>query len=30
ASKPNLQASIPYPSRRNDERNREKAKDQIA
>nr|GEX51080.1 reverse transcriptase domain-containing protein [Tanacetum cinerariifolium] len=29
ASKPNLQASIPYPSRRNDERNREKAKDQI-
>nr|GEX13240.1 reverse transcriptase domain-containing protein [Tanacetum cinerariifolium] len=26
---PNLQASIPYPSRRNDERNREKAKDQI-
>nr|GEX88978.1 hypothetical protein [Tanacetum cinerariifolium] len=29
ASKPNLQASILYPSRRNDERNREKAKDQI-
>nr|GFA21922.1 reverse transcriptase domain-containing protein [Tanacetum cinerariifolium] len=29
ASKPNLQASIPYPSRRNDEKNREKAKDQI-
>nr|GEW67600.1 reverse transcriptase domain-containing protein [Tanacetum cinerariifolium] len=29
ASKPNLQASIPYPSRRNDERNRQKAKDQI-
>nr|GFA63742.1 reverse transcriptase domain-containing protein [Tanacetum cinerariifolium] len=29
ASKPNPQASIPYPSRRNDERNREKAKDQI-
>nr|GEX04905.1 DNA-directed DNA polymerase [Tanacetum cinerariifolium] len=29
ASKPNLQASIPYPSRRNDKRNREKAKDQI-
>nr|GFB44806.1 reverse transcriptase domain-containing protein [Tanacetum cinerariifolium] len=29
ASKPNLQASIPYPSRRNDEMNREKAKDQI-
>nr|GEY85328.1 reverse transcriptase domain-containing protein [Tanacetum cinerariifolium] len=29
ASNPNLQASIPYPSRRNDERNREKAKDQI-
>nr|GFC64938.1 reverse transcriptase domain-containing protein [Tanacetum cinerariifolium] len=29
ASKPNLQASIPYPSRRNDERNREKTKDQI-
>nr|GFC29728.1 hypothetical protein [Tanacetum cinerariifolium] len=27
ASKPNLQASIPYPYRRNDERNREKAKD---
>nr|GEV89196.1 hypothetical protein [Tanacetum cinerariifolium] len=27
ASKPNLQALIPYPSRRNDERNREKAKD---
>nr|GFA20980.1 reverse transcriptase domain-containing protein [Tanacetum cinerariifolium] len=29
ASKPNHQASIPYPSRRNDERNREKSKDQI-
>nr|GFB24939.1 reverse transcriptase domain-containing protein [Tanacetum cinerariifolium] len=29
ASKPNLQASIPYPSRRNDERNREKANNQI-
>nr|GEW71094.1 reverse transcriptase domain-containing protein [Tanacetum cinerariifolium] len=29
ASKPNPQASIPYPSRRNDERNRKKAKDQI-
>nr|GEX85922.1 hypothetical protein [Tanacetum cinerariifolium] len=29
ASKPNPQASIPYPTRRNDERNREKAKDQI-
>nr|GEU38275.1 reverse transcriptase domain-containing protein [Tanacetum cinerariifolium] len=29
ASKPNPQASIPYPSRRNDERSREKAKDQI-
>nr|GEX08923.1 reverse transcriptase domain-containing protein [Tanacetum cinerariifolium] len=29
ASKPNPQASIPYPSRRNDERNREKSKDQI-
>nr|GEU94487.1 reverse transcriptase domain-containing protein [Tanacetum cinerariifolium] len=29
ASKPNPQDSIPYPSRRNDERNREKAKDQI-
>nr|GEW15036.1 reverse transcriptase domain-containing protein [Tanacetum cinerariifolium] len=28
-SKPNPQASIPYPSRRNDERNQEKAKDQI-
>nr|GEW82029.1 reverse transcriptase domain-containing protein [Tanacetum cinerariifolium] len=28
-SKPNPQASIPYPSRRNNERNREKAKDQI-
>nr|GEV58143.1 reverse transcriptase domain-containing protein [Tanacetum cinerariifolium] len=28
-SKPNPKASIPYPSRRNDERNREKAKDQI-
>nr|GFA39535.1 reverse transcriptase domain-containing protein [Tanacetum cinerariifolium] len=29
AQTPNLKASIPYPSRRNDERNREKAKDQI-
>nr|GEZ66277.1 reverse transcriptase domain-containing protein [Tanacetum cinerariifolium] len=29
ASKPNPQALIPYPSRRNDERNWEKAKDQI-
>nr|GFA61571.1 reverse transcriptase domain-containing protein [Tanacetum cinerariifolium] len=29
ASKPNLQASIPYPFRRNDESNREKPKDQI-
>nr|GEV84052.1 reverse transcriptase domain-containing protein [Tanacetum cinerariifolium] len=29
ASKPNPQALIPYPSMRNDERNREKAKDQI-
>nr|GFA99552.1 reverse transcriptase domain-containing protein [Tanacetum cinerariifolium] len=29
ASRPNLQASIPYPSRRNDERNRERAKDKI-
>nr|GEW63106.1 reverse transcriptase domain-containing protein [Tanacetum cinerariifolium] len=29
ASKPNPKASIPYPSRRNNERNREKAKDQI-
>nr|GEV22617.1 reverse transcriptase domain-containing protein [Tanacetum cinerariifolium] len=29
ASKPNLKASIPYPSRRNDERNQEKVKDQI-
>nr|GEX30256.1 reverse transcriptase domain-containing protein [Tanacetum cinerariifolium] len=29
ASKPNPKASIPYLSRRNDERNREKAKDQI-
>nr|GEV93813.1 reverse transcriptase domain-containing protein [Tanacetum cinerariifolium] len=29
ASKPNPKASIPYPSRRNDERNREKYKDQI-
>nr|GEU68109.1 reverse transcriptase domain-containing protein [Tanacetum cinerariifolium] len=29
ASKPNPKASIPYPSRRNDERNREKAKDQL-
>nr|GEU58635.1 reverse transcriptase domain-containing protein [Tanacetum cinerariifolium] len=29
ASKPNPQASTPYPSRRNDERNQEKAKDQI-
>nr|GEZ72492.1 reverse transcriptase domain-containing protein [Tanacetum cinerariifolium] len=28
-SKPNPKASIPYPSRRNDERNLEKAKDQI-
>nr|GEX97080.1 reverse transcriptase domain-containing protein [Tanacetum cinerariifolium] len=28
-SKPNPQALIPYPYRRNDERNREKAKDQI-
>nr|GEV63624.1 hypothetical protein [Tanacetum cinerariifolium] len=28
-SKPNPKALIPYPSRRNDERNREKAKDQI-
>nr|GFA30756.1 reverse transcriptase domain-containing protein [Tanacetum cinerariifolium] len=28
-SRPNPQASIPYPSRRNDERNRESAKDQI-
>nr|GEY21352.1 reverse transcriptase domain-containing protein [Tanacetum cinerariifolium] len=28
-SKPNPQASIPYPSRRNDERNQEKTKDQI-
>nr|GEV37733.1 reverse transcriptase domain-containing protein [Tanacetum cinerariifolium] len=28
-SRPNPQASIPYPSRRNDERNRERAKDQI-
>nr|GFC99393.1 reverse transcriptase domain-containing protein [Tanacetum cinerariifolium] len=27
--RPNPQASIPYPSRRNDERNRERAKDQI-
>nr|GFC54162.1 reverse transcriptase domain-containing protein [Tanacetum cinerariifolium] len=29
ASKPNLQALIPYPFRRNDESNREKPKDQI-
>nr|GEZ28025.1 reverse transcriptase domain-containing protein [Tanacetum cinerariifolium] len=29
ASKPNLKASIPYPSRRNDERNLEKANNQI-
>nr|GEZ22369.1 reverse transcriptase domain-containing protein [Tanacetum cinerariifolium] len=29
ASRPNPQASIPYPSRRNDERNRKRAKDQI-
>nr|GEY40496.1 reverse transcriptase domain-containing protein [Tanacetum cinerariifolium] len=29
ASKPNPQTLIPYPSRRNDERNQEKAKDQI-
>nr|GEX24374.1 reverse transcriptase domain-containing protein [Tanacetum cinerariifolium] len=29
ASKPNSKASIPYPSRRNDEKNRKKAKDQI-
>nr|GEX68864.1 reverse transcriptase domain-containing protein [Tanacetum cinerariifolium] len=29
ALKPNSKASIPYPSRRNDEKNREKAKDQI-
>nr|GFC14614.1 reverse transcriptase domain-containing protein [Tanacetum cinerariifolium] len=29
ASRANPQASIPYPSRRNDERNRERAKDQI-
>nr|GFB14230.1 reverse transcriptase domain-containing protein [Tanacetum cinerariifolium] len=29
ASRPNPQASIPYPSKRNDERNRERAKDQI-
>nr|GFB99708.1 reverse transcriptase domain-containing protein [Tanacetum cinerariifolium] len=29
ASRPNPQASIPYPSRRNDERNHERAKDQI-
>nr|GEX41162.1 reverse transcriptase domain-containing protein [Tanacetum cinerariifolium] len=29
ALKPNPKASIPYPSSRNDERNREKAKDQI-
>nr|GFB26009.1 hypothetical protein [Tanacetum cinerariifolium] len=29
ALRPNPQASIPYPSRRNDERNRKKAKDQI-
>nr|GEX37093.1 reverse transcriptase domain-containing protein [Tanacetum cinerariifolium] len=29
ASRPNPKASIPYPSRRNDERNQEKAKDKI-
>nr|GEW02825.1 reverse transcriptase domain-containing protein [Tanacetum cinerariifolium] len=29
ASRPNPQASISYPSRRNDEKNRERAKDQI-
>nr|GEY80443.1 reverse transcriptase domain-containing protein [Tanacetum cinerariifolium] len=29
ASRPNPRVSIPYPSRRNDERNRERAKDQI-
>nr|GEY04656.1 reverse transcriptase domain-containing protein [Tanacetum cinerariifolium] len=29
ASKPNLKSSIPYPSRRNNERNREKANNQI-
>nr|GEZ90221.1 reverse transcriptase domain-containing protein [Tanacetum cinerariifolium] len=29
ASKPNPKSSIPYPSRRNDERNREKAKNKI-
>nr|GEW54942.1 reverse transcriptase domain-containing protein [Tanacetum cinerariifolium] len=29
APKPNPKASIPYPSRRNDEKNREKAKDQL-
>nr|GEV53479.1 reverse transcriptase domain-containing protein [Tanacetum cinerariifolium] len=29
ASKPNLKTSIPYPSRRNDERNHEKANNQI-
>nr|GFA24306.1 reverse transcriptase domain-containing protein [Tanacetum cinerariifolium] len=29
ASRPNPQALIPYPSRRNDERNRKRAKDQI-
>nr|GFD38819.1 reverse transcriptase domain-containing protein [Tanacetum cinerariifolium] len=29
ASRPNPEASIPYPSRRNNERNRERAKDQI-
>nr|GFC33724.1 reverse transcriptase domain-containing protein [Tanacetum cinerariifolium] len=29
ASRPNPQASIPYPSKRNDERNRKRAKDQI-
>nr|GFC53700.1 reverse transcriptase domain-containing protein [Tanacetum cinerariifolium] len=28
-SRPNPQAPIPYPSRRNDEKNRERAKDQI-
>ncbi|GJR09330.1 hypothetical protein Tco_0791982 [Tanacetum coccineum] len=29
ASRPNQKASIPFPSRRNDERRREKANDQI-
>nr|GEY27543.1 reverse transcriptase domain-containing protein [Tanacetum cinerariifolium] len=29
ASKPNLKASIPYPSKRNNEKNREKANNQI-